>query len=592
MARTQRKNGRMRRPGAPSSRSELAAWQSSGWPDPSGHMLTRGLHDANSGVRSALGFVRRWILALLLGPLFGAGVALLALPHIPPVYEASATLLVTPALPSSSIAADELRGAELLARTYAELVKTRPILEEAANEVGISVPFTELQKRVSARLLRDTQLIRISAEDTDPVVAARLANTVADSLVSRTIAVQANRFASSRENLARLVDSLRADLEARTQQSERLNAESPSPDRDAELARLKSEIASLQGTYGNSVRTYEELRITEARGTDTLNLMEPAATPEEPARPRKLLSVALAALAGLIVAILGALSAEYLRDRLRNRQDVGAATGLPTLGMIPRTNDAPDGHSLAARRLTESCRLLLLNLQLETSDCPSRILMVTSSGVGEGKSTIASSLAVVFAESGKSVILVDADLHRPVLHERFSLSNRTGLTTLLLNPLEPAESTLLPTRLPNLRILTAGRSPTDPSALFSSVRFASRLGELTSLCDVLIFDTPPVLAQPEAALIGAHAEVVLLVVDALQTRGRMTRRAIEILHRAGAPLAGAVLNRIPTKAMDYATYGYGYGATGKAPGQTPEAAPQGQSPAAEQIMALIGGRGA
>ncbi len=499
--------------------------------------------------RTALAFIRRWLWLLALGPLVGGATGYLVVRELPPVYEASVTLLVSQG--SVTGGASDSLNVDQLARTYVEAVRTRSVLSQAAEQVGVSLPYRTLQQRVNARLVRDTQLLRISAEDTDPAQAARLADAVAQVFVARNQEAQASRYASSRESLAKLVDSLQRDIDDRTRQVELLKAQPASPARDAEVARLQNELTQLQSAYGASVRSYEDVRVAEARGANTLTVIEGAAVPEEAVRPNRVQTVALALLAGLAIAGGFAAAAEYLDDGLRDRRRVAAATGVATLGTIPR-GDARD--SLAARRRLESYRLLLSNLLVATSDGQFRTLMVTSPGVGEGKSTTAANLALVLAEAGRRVVLVDGDLHRPTQMRLFELPNRSGFSTLLLNPREPALAVLRPTKVPNLQVITAGPSPADPSALFASRRLEERIAELVELGDVVIFDTPPLRAQPEGALLSARVDAALLVLDATHSRGREAARAVEILHESGATIVGAVLNRVPPKAMDYAAY--------------------------------------
>ncbi len=500
--------------------------------------------------RSVLAFLRRWLLLLLLGPIAGGITGYLVVREIPPVYEASVILQVAQGNVAGT--GGDSNSLDQLARTYVEAVKTRGVLTQAAEKIGLALPYRTLQQRVNARLVRDTQLLRISAEDTDRAQAARLADAVAQVFVARNQEAQASRFAGSRDSLGRLVSSLQADIDDHTRQIERLKAQPASAARDAELARLQNDLTQLQSAYGASVRSYEDLRVTEARSANTLTVLESAAIPEDPIRPNRLLVIVLSVLGGFLVAGGFAAGAEYLDDGLRDRQRVATATGLVTLGTIPR-GDARDG--VAARRRLESYRLLLSNLLVATSDEGMRTLMVASPGIGEGKSTTAANLALVLAETGQRVILVDGDLHRPTQMRLFDLPNRSGFSTLLLNPREPATSVLRPTKIPSLQVITAGPAPADPSALFSSKRLDERIAELTELCDVVVFDTPPLRAQPEAALLSSRVDAALLVLDASKSRRRDAARALEMLHTSGAAIAGVVLNRVPQKSMDYATYG-------------------------------------
>lgn len=505
---------------------------------------------------TALAFTRRWIVLLVLGPLLAGLVGYLVVQRIPPVYASTVTLLVSEGSVATNGGSDALRSAQQLALTYVEVLRTRPVLEAAAAQVGLDLPYRELEKRVNARVVRDTQLVRVSVEDTDPAVAAAYANAVADVFTARNLSAQQQRFADSRENLARLVETLRADIEARGQRLEELKAAAASPDRDAELVRLQAELTQLQATYSSTVRSYEDVRVAEARGMNTLTLVEPAVPPTEPVRPQRLAITLLAMLGGLATAVGFAVVSQYLDDRLRDGERVRAATGLTSLGLIPERVGGSEARDVVPRRLAESYRLLFSNLQVATGDQPLTTLLITSPAVGEGKSTTAASLALVLAEAGRRVLLVDADLHRPTQAQIFNVSNRRGLSTLLLNPRLSVRTALQPTRIPTLSLLTSGPTPADPSALFASSRLETRLAELRKLCEIVIFDTPPVLAQPDAPLLGSHADAVLLVADATRSKGREAARALGVLVAAGANVVGAVLNRVPRRAMDYGAYGY------------------------------------
>jgi non-specific protein-tyrosine kinase len=519
---------------------------------------------------TALRFIRRWLPLLLLGPLLGGIIGYAVIRQIPSVYEATVTLLVGQGSASSATATDQLLGADQLAQTYAEAVRTRPVLSEAASQVGLSVSVRELLDRVHARRVPNTQLLRISAENTDPAIAANLANTVAQVFVSKNQALQTARFSSSRDSLGQLVDALQADLTSKTRQMDDMRAEPASAERDAQLAVLQSQLTQLQALHSESLRSYEDLRVVEARGMNTLTVIEPAAAPEDPIRPNRSLVTLLAVLGGLILAAGAAAAAEFLDDALRDRQRVALATGLVTLGLVPRGEAGTNLRDPATRRLAEGYRLLRSNILASIPDQHKlRTLMIASPAVGEGKSTTAANLAIVLAESGRRVILVDADMHRPSQMKLFGVSGRNGVSTLLLDSTASAAAMLRSTWLPNLSVLPAGVTPADPSLLLSSKRVDDLLAQLHELADLVVIDTPPLLAQPDAALLATRADGVLLVVDATKSRGRQAARAVEMLHESGAVVLGVVLNRIPKKAMDYTAYDSYYAAPPDESGSPP-----------------------
>ena len=526
---------------------------------------------------TALRFLRRWFPLLLIGPLLGGLAGFLVIRQVPPVYEATVTLLVGQGIVSNSSGTDQLLGAEQLAQTYAEAVRTRPVLVEAANQIGLPLTFGELLERVRARRVANTQLLRISAENTDPAVAASLANTVAQVFVSKNQDIQTSRFATSRDGLGQLVDGLQNDIAGKTRQLDELRAQPASPERDSTIALLQGQLAQLQTMHDETLRSYQDLQVVEARGMNTLTVLEPAVAPDSPIRPNRALVIMLAVVGGLILASAAGLLAEYVDDALRDRQRVALATGLSTLGLVPRAESPVSLRDPSSRRLVESYRLLRSNILASTSDPGHlRSLLIASPAIGEGKSTTAANLAIVLAESGRRVILVDADMHRPTQMKLFAVPNRAGLSTLLVDPSESAVNVLRPTWLANLRVLPAGPSPADPSALLSSRRCDDVFNQLSELCDVIVVDTPPLLAQPDAALLGSRTDSVLLVLDASKSRGRQAARAIEMLRESGGAVLGAVLNRLPKKAMEYTAYDTYY-ASPPEPSNTPDDAPPASS---------------
>jgi non-specific protein-tyrosine kinase len=511
---------------------------------------------------SALRFVQRWWPLLVIGPLLGLLAGLLVLHGVRPVYEATVTVLVSQGsgdVPGSADASGA--GAEELARTYAEAVRARPVLDQAARQLGSPFASDELQKMVSAKPVANTQLLRISVDDTDPNRAADLANSVVAVFSGNTAQAQQAVFTTTQQNLEQLLASQDEKIKARSVQIQQLQGEPASPQRDSDLNGLQSELGQLQVAYGNTSRTYEDLRLAEARGFTTMTVVDPAVVPSDPIRPNRALTLGLSFVAGLIVAILTGLAANYLDDRLRGRERVADATGLPVLGEVPSWPLATQGtktvlegqaNDAETRRAAEGYRLLLNNLMVAAGTLRPRSLMVASATATEGKSTTAANLAVVHAEAGKCVILLDANLHKPTLARLFNVPNRAGLSTLLANHSESVDDVLRPTRLEGLKIVTSGPAAVDPSALFSLDRVDQRLVELMECCDLLVIDTPPLLAQPDAALLAARVDAVLFVTDARVSRRSEATRALEMLRQAGAVILGVALNRAPQQTVKYA----------------------------------------
>jgi len=201
--------------------------------------------------------------------------------------------------------------------------------------------------------------------------------------------------------------------------------------------------------------------------------------------------------------------------------------------------------------ISEAYRALRTNIQFSSIDRSLHSLLVTSTSPEEGKSTVLANLAVTFAEAGSQVILVDADLRRPSLHVLFGLSNQVGLTTAVLD--DGGALPIQDTPVPNLRLLTSGPLPPNPAELLGSQRMDRIIEGLRAMADYVLFDSPPIVAVTDAAVLGRRLDGVLLVVDAGKTKRDHARRAKALLEKVNAHLLGVVLNNAE---LDLSLYQY------------------------------------
>jgi capsular exopolysaccharide synthesis family protein len=281
------------------------------------------------------------------------------------------------------------------------------------------------------------------------------------------------------------------------------------------------------------------------------------------------LNTLLAAVLGLLIALGIAWVAEYLNDSVRDSDDVQDVSGLSTLGTIVQMKGEggrSEIYQLATllyprSSVAEAYRTLRSNIEFSSVDAPIQTLLVTSAMPGEGKTVTATNLAVVFAQAGRRVLLVDADLRKPGVHVLFKLPNFQGLTTLLRRDEASIETVVQRTEQDNLQVLTTGPLPPNPAELLGSQRMRAILEQLKAGYDLLVLDSPPVQAVADAAILSSFMDGSLFVIDAAKSRRRAVHQARETLDRAGAHVVGAVLNRIPSKARaghaDY--YGDVYG---------------------------------
>ncbi|WLR52991.1 CpsD/CapB family tyrosine-protein kinase [Bacillus tianshenii] len=217
-----------------------------------------------------------------------------------------------------------------------------------------------------------------------------------------------------------------------------------------------------------------------------------------------------------------------------------------------------NGRSLIAHQsplslVAEQYRTLRTNIEFSSIDRELQTLMITSSTPGEGKSTTASNLAVVFAQQEKKVLIIDADLRKPTMHDTFRIENTVGLTNVLTKQ-HQAHDAVKQTQIKNLDILTSGPIPPNPAELLGSKGMRETLGHLKEQYDYIIIDTPPVLAVTDAKILANHCDGIMLVVHSGKTEVTAAKRAKEAIINANGNMIGAILNGQKQKKHQYYYY--------------------------------------
>lgn len=207
--------------------------------------------------------------------------------------------------------------------------------------------------------------------------------------------------------------------------------------------------------------------------------------------------------------------------------------------------------------ISEAYRTLRTNIQFSSIDEEIQVIMVTSAGPGEGKSTTLSNLAVTYAQSGKKVLIIDGDLRKPTVHHTFSQTNRWGLTNILSGQSQLNEA-IRETNIANLYVMTAGPIPPNPSEILASKKMTLMLEELKEQYDVIFIDAPPTLAVTDAQIIATKCDGVLLVLDSGKVKRDLALKAKASLEHVKARILGVVLNNVErNKNEDYYYYYYG-----------------------------------
>lgn len=426
-----------------------------------------------------------------------------------------------------------------LSNVYDELATTQTVLDIAHKDPAVASRTEEFDDSVDVSPESRIGVLSFKARTDDPQRSAEFANAYARAFAAYLGGLQIEQLKKSLEPLQDQVNALEEEL---------LSLPSTDPDRaglEVELRALQEQIASQTSNPGDSLRIVEQAA------------PESSAVAPQPKRD--------AVLAFIIALLLGA-GAVYLRDlffdRYGSAQDAARDLDLQLLGEIPRVRR--DTPLEAFRSLRTAITFALDRADARALNAPSeggRTILVTGPESGCGKSYVSSNVARTLATEGRRVIAVDADLRRPTLHEIFKTKLSPGLSDLLVDESEPEpEDVMDDVRVAGgkagagLRLLPAGDHTDEAVESLSSRRMGKVVRTLQDDSEVVLFDSPPVLAVVDPVVLSRYADGVVFVIDSRHTRRREARRAIEALRATGAPLLGFAFNRSSTKQSTYEAY--------------------------------------
>lgn len=417
------------------------------------------------------------------------------------LYAASASgLVIARGADTAALALSGDSLAKSRAISYKSMAGTRLVAERVRDDLKLDASAEQLLGQLEVELPIGTAEVRLSITNADPVLAQKTANAWVDALAEQVAEIESG-FASglNDDSIVQLVPLVDADV------------------------------------------------------------------PIAPVSPNSRLAIAIGAVLGLALGIGYALLRQHLDRRVRSVEDL-EKLGTSVIGTIPldprlvnnRTvvdSGALDHDDRSSHPFAEALRELRTNLTYVDVDKPARIILVTSSVPGEGKSSVAANLAIAIASTGRQTILVDADLRRPVVTDVFGLPGGAGLTDVLSHQ-ATLDDVLQPYGpIPNLSILAAGRIPPNPSELLGSQAMLALLDDMSRDAFVLI-DAPPLLPVTDAAVLSNFVDGVLVAVKADSTSTDEVAKSLSNLHKVGAHILGFVLNQVPTTGARAANYGY------------------------------------
>lgn len=442
---------------------------------------------------------RWWIILLFLVVSVGV-TGFITFELLDPVYVAETSLFV--GKEDDNIASLDLSQLNLnksLVTDYRQIILSRLVSREVIQEIGLDMPIDKFQQKVNVTPMQDSRLFKISFESTDPKLAMDVANA-----------------------LARVIIEKAQDI--------------------IEVKNIK--------------------------------VIDVAEMPEAPIKPNKVQNLVLAAILGILIGSGVVFLIEYTDYAVKDSKDIEKYLELVTIGEIPMFagekrkgkrnkpvrkkkgrsgKESQSSNTLSPNLITvvdpkapasEAYRSLRTNIGYSGIDRQVKLIMVTSPGPAEGKSTTAANIAVSMAQAGKKVLLMDADLRKPRVHKYFSLANDVGLTDIIVNdfPLKFVIKTV--NTIQNLDVILSGTLPPNPTEILESKKMADFIANIREVYDIIILDTPPVGQLTDGAILASIADGVILVVASGESNIDMTRRAKSALDRVNARIIGAVLTKI------------------------------------------------
>ena len=504
--------------------------------------------------------LRRWWLLLVLGPLATGAAGYWASSQQPPLYASSVRVIVGQTLQSVNPDYGSLAASERLVSTYAQLAQSRSVLQAVEAQLGQSAILS--QARISTKPVPETEFLDIRVEAGNPQQAADIANAIASQLILTSPAGPQSPEAKILAEVEGQIASLNAQITEADDEIDQLKAQIAKATEQEVANDLIARLQITQQLQTENRQTLSTLYSTVlGNRANTISVVEPAFAQPTPIAPFPLRSGILAGLVGLVLAIGFVVGLEYLDDTIKSPDEAVDVVGAPLLAAIIRQHKVSSAPQRLVTKLdprspaAESFRTLRTNLQFSNIDAKTRTIIVTSGQPEEGKSTVVSNLAWTLAQAGQRVILIDADLRKPMLHKIFDLSNEFGLTNLLTNQEDTAiADQTIHSVAPNLWVVPSGPQPPNPSELLSSKRMEMLVWLFQQDYDWVLFDTPPVLTVTDPLALAPRTDGVLLVAEGKRSRRDMLAKSRSALETVGARILGIAVNKLDSRAEGYYAY--------------------------------------
>jgi non-specific protein-tyrosine kinase len=428
--------------------------------------------------------------------------------------------------------------------------------------MNLGIPVN--RRQISVHQVEGTRLLEVIVQDNDPNKAALIANGLVDSLIEQNESIQNNRFVASEESLQAQIAEVEAQIAILQEDLQQIESDSggTDPGQSQSTSDFDATLALYRQIRSDLVSNYESVRLARVQSTPTVVQVEEAIPAETYVEPQILRNVFLGMLAGLLVMGSVLFLIEYLDDSLKTPDDIERVLGLPVIGFVSILPEAqgrgsknedvsgPYVGNHPRSMVAEAFRGLRTNLDYAGVDEPLKTILITSPGPGEGKTTVATNLAVSMAQGDRRVVLMDCDLRLPSVHEELNMANRRGLSDYFLGEADQIQEVIQSSSWETLSVLTSGDLPPNPTELLDSKKMELILDELRRTCDYVVIDSPPFIVT-DSVVLATKVDGVLLIVRPGRTHATAAKALLEQMNHVGARVVGVVLNRIPRSGRGY-----------------------------------------
>lgn len=498
--------------------------------------------------------LRRWWWLLLLTTVIAATSSYFVSLQQPPMYQSRATLMIGRTINNPNPTSVEISLEQQLAITYANIANREPLRDATKQALGLNwLPD------YTVSVLPNTQLIEVVVSDTDPQRAQIVAYEISSQLIERSPTTVDQEDQEQQAFIREQLDILQGQITETQDEIANLKLELGELTSAREIADTQSEIQSLQNVLSSLQSNYANLLSNSESGAiNTLTMIEEPNLPTRPVGSQQLLTVGLSAAVGFSLAAAAAYLLEYLDKTVKTEEEIKRITKAPILGHIPAISKETNKWTFVSQQprspTADAFRTLRTNIDLLGSDL--RTVLVTSTAISEGKSTVSMNLAQIATQAKKKVILVEADMRKPIMKKALKLKHNRGLSDILNGKLNIKEGSFQFYQN-NLILIPSGKHPPNPTELLGSDNMSRMMSNLKDMADLVIIDGPPLFVT-DAIVLAKKSDGVLLVVQLGQTRRDALKLMVDQVNRTGTSILGVVINNVSRSSRYYSRLYGGY----------------------------------